>query len=70
VSKPVEINKGDTIVNGDGDEWIIDKQMYIILPEGSELRRTGETPKPNGKLKELARKARSMNLHTYEDQNG
>jgi hypothetical protein len=70
VREPVEINKGDTIVNGDGEEWIIDKQMFIILPEGSELRRTGKAPTVSAKLKELARKARSSNLHTYEDQNG
>ncbi len=70
MSEPVEVNEGDTVVNGDGEEWIIDKRMFIVLPEGSELRRTGNAPKPNGKLKELARKARSINLHTYEDQNG
>lgn len=70
MNEGVEANEGDTVVNSDGTEWVVDKHMWIILTDGSELRKTGKAPTVSKKLKELARKARSSNLHTFEDQNG
>ncbi len=62
MSEPVEANAGDTVVHSDGEEWVIDKRMYIVLPEGSTLRKTGKTP-----VVLRNRVFRALKLHTYED---
>ncbi len=65
MTEPIEANEGDTVVDCDGEEWIIDKRMFILLHEGATIRRTGKTP-----VVMPQRIFRALKLHTYEDPNG
>ena len=64
-AEPIEANEGDTVVNADGEEWVIDKRMFIVLAEGSTLRKTGKKIVRFGNHRVF----RALKLHTYEDPN-